>query len=392
MKIKISILGSTGSIGNSVLNIIDKKRKLFSISTLCADKNYKKILSQINKYKPKNFIVNDKKIFIKIKKKFNKKKVNIINSYYDLPKKNNKNDVTISAIPGISGLEPTIYFTKNSKKILLANKESVICGWNLIKKAAKKNKTKIIPIDSEHFSIIKLLENGKQSEIDKIFITASGGPFLNLPIEKFKNIKPKDAVKHPKWSMGEKISIDSATLMNKVLEIFEAYKLFPFNKNKYKIIIHPQSLVHAIVSYKNGLKKFLYHEPDMKIPILNAIFENQKIDKNFLNQNKNSKIYNLDFFEVDKKKFPSISLINKKVHKSTPIIINAANEIFVDQFLKKNIDFKSIYNYLCLVLNDENYMKYAIKTSNNLNEIKLIDTWARNKALSLVNNRKKNNV
>jgi len=393
MKIKISILGSTGSIGNSTLKIIDKKRNFFKINTFCANKNYNKICSQIKKYKPKSFVVNNTNIFLKLKKKFKKKNINILNSYLDLSKKDLKNDITIAAIPGLAGLEPTVEFTKNSKKILLANKESVICGWNLIKKTSIKNKTKIIPIDSEHFSILKLLEDGSDKNIDKIFITASGGPFLKMPIKEFKNIKPKDAIKHPKWSMGKKISVDSATLMNKVLELFEAYKLFSFSKNKYKIIIHPQSLVHAIIKYKNGLTRILYHEPDMRIPILNAIFDNQQIDKKFLISSKNLIVKNLEFFEVNSKKFPAINLINKKkIHKSTPIIINAANEIFVDYFLKNKIAFNSIYNYLCLVLKDENYKKYAIKTSNSLKEIKLIDSWARRAALTVLQKKTNQNV
>ena len=393
MKIKISILGSTGSIGNSTLKIIDKKRNFFKINTFCANKNYNKICSQIKKYKPKSFVVNNTNIFLKLKKKFKKKNINILNSYLDLSKKDLKNDITIAAIPGLAGLEPTVEFTKNSKKILLANKESVICGWNLIKKTSIKNKTKIIPIDSEHFSILKLLEDGSDKNIDKIFITASGGPFLKMPIKEFKNIKPKDAIKHPKWSMGKKISVDSATLMNKVLELFEAYKLFSFSKNKYKIIIHPQSLVHAIIKYKNGLTRILYHEPDMRIPILNAIFDNQQIDKKFLISSKNLIVKNLEFFEVNSKKFPAINLINKKkINKSTPIIINAANEIFVDYFLKNKIAFNSIYNYLCLVLKDENYKKYAIKTSNSLKEIKLIDSWARRAALTVLQKKTNQNV
>jgi 1-deoxy-D-xylulose-5-phosphate reductoisomerase len=393
MKIKISILGSTGSIGDSTLKIIDKKRSLFNINTLYANKNYMKICNQIKKYNPKSFVVNNTNIFLKLKKKFKKKKISILNSYIKISKKNLKNDITIAAIPGLAGLEPTVEFTKNSKKILLANKESVICGWNLIKKTSIKNKTKIIPIDSEHFSISKLLENESDKNIEKIFITASGGPFFKMPIKKFKYIKPKDAIKHPKWSMGKKISVDSATLMNKVLELFEAYKLFSFSKEKYEIIIHPQSLVHAIIKYKNGLTKILYHEPDMRIPILNAIFENKQIDKKILINNKNSTIKNLEFFEVNSKKFPAINIIKKKkIHKSSPIIINAANEIFVDYFLKNKIAFNSIYNYLCLVLKDENYKKYAIKTSNNLKEIKLIDSWARQAALSILQKKINHNV
>ena len=279
-------------------------------------------------------------------------------------------------------MEPTIKFTQKSKKILLANKESIICGWEIINKIAKKYKTQIIPIDSEHFSIMKLLENHKESEIEKIYITASGGPFLNLPKKKFKNIKPSDAIKHPKWSMGKKISVDSSTLMNKVLELIEAQKMFPFHLKKFEIIIHPQSLVHAIIKLKNGITKFLYHEPDMKIPISNAIFDSKINISTYIN--KKNKIKDLNFFDPDIKKFPVIKIIPKlNKYVSTPIIINGANEILVDLFLKKKISFNSISRYLFLVLKDKNYKKYAIQKPINIKNINMIDQWSKNLVLKI---------
>ncbi len=383
MKKKIVILGSTGSIGTTSLKIIEKKRKLFSIEILSANKNYKKIHKQIIRFKPKYFVVTNNNIFLKLKKKFKNKKTKVLNNYKDIPFSKKKIDITISSIPGIAGLEPTINFTKRSKKILIANKESIICGWQIISKLGKKYKTKIIPIDSEHFSIMKLLENHKENEIEKIYITASGGPFLNLPKSKFKNIKPSDAIKHPKWSMGKKISVDSSTLMNKILELIEADKIFPFGLKKYEIIIHPQSLVHAIVKLKNGITKLLYHEPDMTIPISNAIFDS-KINIDSYVETKN-KIKNLEFFDVDKKRFPSIKLIPKlNNYVSTPIIINAANEILVDQFLKKKISFTSILKHLFLVLKDKNYKKYAIYKPIDLRNIYIIDQWSRMTTLKII--------
>ena len=224
---------------------------------------------QIKKYNPNYFIISDKKTFEKIKKKYINKNIKILNNFKFLKIKK-KNHITISAIPGIVGLDPTLLMIKLSDKVLLANKESIICGWNLIKNYSLKNRTEIIPIDSEHFSILQLLKNHKKEDIKKIYITASGGPFLNLKKNKFKNISPKDAIKHPKWKMGKKISIDSATLMNKILELIEAQKLFNFPKDKFDILIHPESLVHSIILLKNGLTKFLYHETSMLIPIGNV--------------------------------------------------------------------------------------------------------------------------
>ena len=390
MKKKIAILGSTGSIGTTSLNIIEKKSKLFKIEVLSANKNYNKILHQIKKFKPSFFIVTNNDIYLKIKKKLKNNKTKIINSFKQLSFSNKRLDITIAAIPGLIGLEPTIKFTKIRKKILLANKEAIICGWDIIKKTAIKNNTKIIPLDSEHFSIFKFIENYKDKDIDKIYITASGGPFLNLAKNKFKNIKPSEALKHPKWKMGKKISIDSSNLMNKVLELIEAYRLFPFDKKKYEIIIHPQSLIHAIVVFKNGQTKFLYHETDMKIPIANAIFENNFGSKNFIYSKKDilNKFENLKFLKVDKKRFPIVTLIQKfSSSNSGPIILNASNEVLVNKFIDGKISFNSIYVYLKEVLVHKDYQKYAIKSSPNIDEIYKIDKWARNKTIEILNNK-----
>ena len=377
-KKKIAILGSTGSIGQSTLEIV-KKTNQFKVEILIANKNYVKIISQIKIFKPRIFIINEKKIYLKIKKKFLKKKIIILNNTENLYRFIKKVDVTVSAIPGIVGLEPTILFTKISKKILLANKEAIICGWSLIKKNSIKYKTKLVPVDSEHFSINMLLKNISKNEVEKIYITASGGPFLNLNINKFKKIKPGDAVKHPKWSMGKKISVDSATLMNKVLEITEAIKLFPFTLKQYQIIIHPDAYIHAIIRLKNGTSILLYHLPDMKIPIGNALIENFNYS-NFFKQKKerNNKIQNLNFTSVDTKKFPSVNLIPEmNSRKSSAIILNAANEIFVDEFLKNNINFNAIIANLKLVLKDKNYIKTSNLSPDSVKNIYKIDKWAR---------------
>jgi len=385
----IAILGSTGSIGQSTLEII-KKTKEFSVELLFANKNYLKIINQIKVFSPRIVVINNENIYLKVKKKYYKKKIIILNKTVNIQRYIKILDVTVSAIPGIAGLAPTILFTKISKKILLANKEAIICGWNLIKKNSIIHKTELVPIDSEHFSISVLLKNYSNKKIEKIYITASGGPFLNLHLNKFKDIKPREAVKHPKWNMGKKISVDSATLMNKVLEITEALKLFPFILNQYEIIIHPDSLIHAIVQFKNGTSIFLYHYPDMKIPIGNALFKDFSY-KNFFNKKNKSynKIQNLNFSMVDKKKFPAVDLIPKmNSKKSSAIIINAANEIFVDEFLNNNIKFNAIVPYLQLVLRDKNYIKSSNMTPNSISNIYKIDNWARKTAYKIIKEKK----
>ena len=379
MKKTISILGSTGSIGSSVFKIIDKKKKYFKIDLLSANKNYDLICKQIKKYNPKYFVITDPYVYKKVKLIFKKKKIKILNNFNQLKIKN-KTDIIISAIPGIAGLGPTILAISLCKKILIANKESIICGWNLIKKASYKNKTKIIPVDSEHFSISKLLEHHKLKDIKKIYITASGGPFLNYKVNQLKLITPKKALKHPKWKMGKKISIDSSTLMNKILELIEAQKLFDIPNNKLDIIIHPDSLVHAIIKLKNGLTKFIYHETSMIIPLANAIFEDNLDIEDFYKLNNNHKtLQDLTFRNVNKRIFPIIKL-KDRVNElpSTSIIINSSNEILVDQFLAKKIHFLSIYKIIMAILNNRNYKKYAIRNPKNINQIKQIDTWAKN--------------
>ena len=235
---------------------------------------------------------------------------------------------------------------------------------------------------------MNLIKGTKKNEIDKIYLTASGGPFLYYPLNKIKKAGLRQALNHPKWKMGKKISIDSATLMNKIFEVIEAQKLFSIDFNKIEILIHPQSLVHAIIKFKNGLYNFLYFETDMSIPIGNVLFDSDfeiKKHAGIKNNKKKDFIKNLNFLKVDPKRFPSIKLkpiLNK--YNSMPIVLNAANEIFVDQFLKKNISFGSIINYLFNLLRDPNLRKYAIKKPSNLESILTIDEWTRIKAKEIL--------
>ena len=380
-KIRIAILGSTGSIGESTLKIISKKKDRFIIDTLVANTNYSKIKKQIRIFKPKNFIVTNFKIYNKLKSK-NYKHTKMYNSAinYNLKK---KLDITVSAVPGINGLPITLNFIKFTKKLLLANKEAIICGWEILNKFLKRYKTNLIPIDSEHFSIQELLKENEKDNIDKIYITASGGPFFQKKIN--SNIKPKQALNHPKWNMGKKISIDSATMMNKVFELIEARKLFPKYKKKINILIHPQSLVHAIINYKNGLSKFIYHEPNMIIPISNAILNNDVEIRNFIKLDENfSDDVNLKFYKISRKNFPPNDILAKlNKFNSLPIIINGANEVFVELFLKKKIKFSSIIPNIIKVLKNKNFKKYAIQSASNINKIYDIDQWSRKTAIKI---------
>ena len=357
MSKKICILGSTGSIGVSTLEIISKDKKNFDVILLSGNSNFKLLISQALKFKPKYIYSNNFFLTKKIKYFCKKKKIIIISDLNKLKKI--KFDITISAISGIAGLLPTLNIIKFSKKILIANKESIICGWKFINKELKKYNCFFTPIDSEHFSISNLIQNKNKNLIKNIYLTASGGPFFNKKLN-LNKVTPTQAVKHPNWKMGKKISVDSANLMNKILEIIEASLIFNLPLNKFKIIIHPQSLIHAIIEFRNGLSSMLYHNNDMKIPIANSLYDNFYMNKENINKFCFEK--KLSFFPPNIKKFSSIKILglNKILNETGFILINVLNEILVERFLNNKILFTDIVYKLRVILNSnlvKNYLK-----------------------------------
>jgi len=383
MKRKIAILGSTGSIGKSTLDIIRKDKKNFDVILLTANNNYKKLIQQAKQFNAKNVLIKNHKFYLRVKNSL--KKTKVYSGDISIKKIFSKKlDYTMSAVVGLAGLQPTLDVIKISKTVAIANKEAIICGWSILSKLIKKYKTQILPVDSEHFSIMELTKNVNDSDVEEIIITASGGPFLKKPLNKLNHVKPKQAMNHPNWIMGKKISIDSANMMNKVFEVIEACKLFKFNKKKYKIVIHPQSYVHSIIRFKNGLIKMILYNTDMKIPISNTIYQNEN---SFSNKSKiDIKILNkLNFEKVNSNKFPSIKLIKKCLNfgYSTPIIINASNEVLVDLFLKGKINFLDIVAIINKIFKDKDFNKYAKKKPKTVKEIKIIDDWARLKTTNM---------
>ena len=385
MKKKIAILGSTGSIGKTTFNIIKNNRKDFDIVLLTTNNNYNEIISQAKEFNVQNLVINNKKYYFKLKTKLKNKKINIFNNFESFKKKFKKKvDYTMCAISGLAGLKPTLDSIKFSKKIAIANKESIICAWNLIEKKLKKYNTKFIPIDSEHFSIWSLLNNSKNFEIEEVIITASGGPFLKLPLSKFKYIKPKSALNHPNWKMGNKISVDSATMMNKVFEVIEAQRLFKIDLKKFKILIHPKSYVHAIIKFKNGLTKILVHDTNMKIPIFNSLYtdkfkiiKSKKLDILALN--------NLNFSKPDVKRYPSIKILNlikQKISLHETILVSSNDEL-VNMFLEKKIKYKDILVYLNKILRMNTFLKYKKKQPKNYRELIKLSNFVRLKTRSL---------
>ena len=370
MQQKVVILGSTGSIGTSTLSIL--KHGKFKVELLTTNKNVNKIFKQAILHKVKNIIIEDKIKYLKYKKKFER---NNINTYHGLNniKKIIKKKVSycINAISGIHGLEPTLDIIPKTKNILIANKESIICGWNLIEKKLIKSQTRFIPIDSEHFSIWSLLNKNDFKNIDKIVLTASGGPFLNKPINSLANIKPKIALKHPNWKMGKKISIDSSTMMNKIFEYIEAKKIFNLKKKNISILIHPTSYVHALIFFKNGLIKLAAHKPKMKIPISSAMNLNNYINKNQINKSLKS-LNNLKFELPNIKKFPLMAIIPLIPEKQSyfETILITLNDNLVERYLNNQINYVSINKNLLKIIKNQYFIKYYKLKPKNICDIK----------------------
>ena len=385
MKKTIIILGSTGSIGKSTVSIITKNKDHFNVLLLTCNKNYYEIIKQAKSLKPKNIIIQDKATFLRVKKKLIKSKIKIFNNLNLIQKIIKKKvDYTICSISGLSGLQSTIDSIKISKTIAIANKESLICAWYLINKNLKKFNTKFIPVDSEHFSIYELLNNNKDNLIEQVIITASGGPFLNLPIDKFKNITLKETLKHPNWSMGKKISVDSATMMNKVFEVIEAQRIFNINIKKFKILVHSKSYVHAIIKFNNGLSKILIHDTDMKIPIFNSIYQNN--DYYLKSKKLNIKdLNNLDFKNVDTNRFPSVNLLKSIPLKNSlfETVLVSCNDELVNLFLQKKISFLDIYRLIKKLTSLKEFNKFKRKRPNNIKDILDLDAYVRLKTHSL---------
>tara|TARA_B100000787_G_C16196403_1_gene301186 strand:+ start:1318 stop:2481 length:1164 start_codon:yes stop_codon:yes gene_type:complete len=372
---KIAIFGSTGSIGKSLINIIKKDKKNFKILLLTANKNYNELIKQTKLFNIENIIITDEKSFIITKKILKGRNVKIYNNFNSLTKifKNKKIDYTMSAISGFEGLKPTLDIIRFTKVIAIANKESIICGWNLIKKNLLKYKTKFIPVDSEHFSIWSLISGSKNINFEKVYLTASGGPFREYPLNQFNKITPKKALKHPNWTMGKKISIDSATMINKVFEIIEAKKIFNLKYSQLEILIHPKSYLHAIVKFDNGLTKFLTHDTNMTIPIFNSIYFDDKkkllskpLDLNILN--------NLNLDRIDINRFPAVKILKKLTNSDSlfDTVIVAANDKLVSRFLNSEIKFTDISRILLKVLSLKEFSKYKKIRPKKIDDIQSV--------------------
>ena len=385
MKKKIAIIGSTGSIGQTLLNIIKKNKHKFEIILLTADKSHETLLNQAKEFEVKNLIITDKISYEKLKYKTKFTKIKVFNEFNKFDKIfKSKVDYVMSSIIGIEGLEPTINIIKYTNKIAIANKESIICGWNLIKKELKKNRTKFIPVDSEHFSIWYSLQSNPLDQIEKIYITASGGPLLKLPIKKIKNATISLALKHPNWKMGKKISIDSATMMNKVFEVIEASKIFDISYNKISILIEPSSYIHALIKFNDGMIKIIAHDTTMTIPIFNTLNQGN-MSKLITKKIDTKKLNKLNFSNVDLKRFPSVKILKQMKKKDTlfETVIVSANDELVNLYLNNTIKFDDISKILIKLTKKKEFAKYKWILPNSIKSIENLSKYVRLKVTSM---------
>ena len=383
-KKKIAILGSTGSIGKNTLKIIKRNKKQFNIIFLSTNKNINVIYKQAKENDVKNIIVISKPHYLKLKKKIEGKKINIYNDYSIFKNLKIKQlDYVMSAITGLDGLQPTYEIIKKTKKIAIANKETIICSWNLIKKSLKRYKTEFVPVDSEHFSIWSILRGFDVTNVEKIILTASGGPFLNTRINQLRKINPNKALKHPNWSMGKKISIDSSLMTNKLFEVIETQRIFDINYKKIEILIHPKSYLHAIVKFKNGITKLLVHDTNMIIPIFNSIYSND----NYIKTNKIdiNKLNNLKLKKPDLNKFPCLKILSKIPNSISlyETVLVSANDEIIEQFLNGKIKYLEIYKILSKILTKREFIKLKKQKPLNIKQIMKLNKYVRLKTNDL---------
>jgi len=358
-KKKISIFGSTGSIGKNTIEVIKNSPENFEVIALVAGNDVKTLISQALQIKPSFVVIENKTNFSELKSALSSlKNCQILCGKEEiLNVAKIKCDLFISAIVGAAGMLPTLAAIEAGSDIALANKESLVCAGSFLVAAAKKSGAKIIPVDSEHNAIFQIFENENLEAIDSITLTASGGPFFNKDLD-FSKITVEQALKHPNWSMGAKISIDSATMMNKGLEVIEAFHLFPIKKEQIKIVVHPQSIIHGLVDYSDGSTLAMLSNPDMKVPISYALAypKRMKIKHDKMDL---AKLQNLSFFEPDEKKFPALKICREvmEIDGSAPAVLNAANEVAVSRFLKGEISFDKISEIVEKTLNKISHKK-----------------------------------
>jgi 1-deoxy-D-xylulose-5-phosphate reductoisomerase len=379
----LAILGSTGSIGCNALEIVEMFPEKFAVKVLTAKNNTSLLARQIERFRPEIAVVFDKTRAIELKQILSPGTgVRILHGKenYRVAATHDSVDMVLTAVVGASGLMPTLDAIEAGKHIALANKETLVMAGDLVVKRANKKGIRLLPIDSEHSAIFQCITGNRRQDLDKIFLTASGGPFLNRSRDEFPDVEPQDALNHPTWQMGKKVSIDSATLMNKGLEVIEAKWLFGVSQDRIDVVIHPQSVIHSMVSFKDGAVMAQLGVPDMKGAIAYALSYPKRLPlKQPLPDF--TEIGELNFEQPDLKKFPCLALgyTACEVGGTLPAVLNAANEVAVHFFLKRHVSFAEIPRVI-----EKTMARHDVVTDPSLTDIIDADSWARETADSIV--------
>jgi 1-deoxy-D-xylulose-5-phosphate reductoisomerase len=378
----ISILGSTGSIGCNTLDIVALFPERFRVLGLSACENIDRLEGQIRRFRPEMVSLNSGKAANVLKERCGDLGVEILSGVEGLIRVSTmpEVDIVVSAIAGSAGLIPTLSAVKAGKTVALANKETMVMAGEIVTREAEEKGVRILPVDSEHSAIFQVMECGRREDLHKIILTASGGPFLNKSYEDRKRVTVEDALKHPNWNMGAKVTIDSATLMNKGLEVIEAKWLFDVSINQIEVLIHPQSIIHSMVEFRDGSVLSQMGIPDMRIPIAYALSYPERLDL-VMQRLDLARTGMLTFENPDIKKFPCLSYAYDamKTGGSMPAVMNSSNEVAVAAFLHGRIGFLDIERIV-----GDTMSGHTVKGVNNIEDVLMADSWAREEAERLV--------
>jgi 1-deoxy-D-xylulose-5-phosphate reductoisomerase len=378
----IALLGSTGSIGVSTLDLVRRFPDRFRIFGMVAGENLKLLAAQIKEFAPQCVAIKNESDVPRLRKLLGKKSIEIgwgVKGATDVSTANEV-DVVLAAIVGAAGLVPTLEATRAGKEVALANKEALVMAGEILVNEAKKSKSRLFPVDSEHSAIFQCLEGNQRDEVDKLILTASGGPFLKTPLSRLGSVTISQALKHPNWKMGRKITIDSATMMNKGLEVVEAHWEFNMDPSRIDVVIHPQSVVHSMVRYQDGTIIAQMGIPDMRIPIAYALAYPHRLDGGW-KPLELTDCGELNFLPVEKKRYPALALAYDALKQggTMPAVLNAANEIAVDAFLAGKIGFREIHRTI-----ERTMCGHSLQPARNVEDVLEVDRWARERAASLV--------
>jgi 1-deoxy-D-xylulose-5-phosphate reductoisomerase len=378
----IALLGSTGSIGLSTLDLVRRFPERFKVYGLVAGENLKRLVSQIREFAPKCVGIKNEEDVPRLRKLLGNNRVEVLCGERGAAAVSTAHevDIVVAAIVGGAGLVPTLAAVQAGKELALANKEALVMAGEIFVKAAKQKGVRLLPVDSEHSAIFQCLQGNRREDVDKLILTASGGPFLRTPLKLLNRATVAQALKHPNWKMGRKITIDSATMMNKGLEVVEARWEFDMDPDRIDVVIHPQSVVHSMVRYQDGSIIAQLGIPDMRIPIAYALTYPHRLKGGWkpLDLTQHSE---LSFFPVDSKRFPALQLAYAALKEggTMPAVLNAANEVAVSAFLERKIGFRDIHHII-----DKTMQGHVPRRPKQVDEILEVDRWARERASSLI--------